>query len=786
MLKREIVPPPAHLFPPDEWRMVESLWTPEYSPRAETVFALANGYVGIRGTPDEGRPSLAAETLISGFHETWPIVHAEEAYGLARVGQSIINVPDATPVELFVDDEPLFLERARVHDYSRVLDMRTGVLERHLVWTTPSGKHVTVRSSRLVSLEHRHLAAICFEVVTDRATPVTIVSRVLNRADDGYGDTPSEVSADPRLGRRLEHRVLQGRLAHDVDGRMTLGYQATNSRMTLAIGVDHVIDAAFTHHVVSTVTPDRSETVVTADLPAGVPIRIVKYVAYQTSRTVAPRDLAARNDRTLDRAVEDGFESLLEGQRENLDRFWDRADVEVVDQRDPVRVQQAVRWNIFQLCQASWRCEQASIPAKGLTGAAYDGHYFWDTEAYVLPFLAYTQPRIARNLLRFRHSMLPKARDRAKVLDLRGALFPWRTINGDESSALYQAGTAQYHLNADIAYAIRRYVDVRGDVDFLGEIGAEILVETARTWEDLGFYSDDGSFHLHGVTGPDEYTTVVNDNAFTNLMARLNLNYAAFAVRLLEEQSPEEYAALCFTLDLRDDEVEAWERAAAAMYVPHDEARGVTPQDDSFLQRERWDLEGTPAERFPLLLHYHPLTIYRKQVLKQADVVMAMFLVGNEFSTEQKQRNFAYYDPLTTGDSSLSASIQSIVASEIGDEKAASRYFDFALLMDLADVAGNVSNGVHVASAAGAWMALVFGFGGVRDFDGRLTIDPHLPGRFDRLAFSLRFRDRQIRVTLAHDEETYAVDEGDPVDLTIHGELRRVAPGEPVVVRRRR
>ena len=378
--------------------------------------------------------------------------------------------------------------------------------------------------------------------------------------------------------------------------------------------------------------------------------------------------------------------------------------------------------------------------------------------------------------------MLPKARERARLLDLRGALFPWRTINGDEASALYQAGTAQYHLNADIAYAIRRYIDVRGDKDFLAEVGAEILVETARMWEDLGFYGEDGCFHLHGVTGPDEYTTVVNDNAFTNLMARVNLHYAASAVRGLEAESPELFAALRFELSLQPEEMDAWDRAADAMFIPHDEERDITPQDDSFLQRERWDLENTPPEKFPLLLHYHPLTIYRNQVLKQADVVMAMFLLGNEFTMEQKQRNFDYYDPLTTGDSSLSASIQSIVASEIGDDRAAARYFDFALLMDLADVAGNVSDGVHIASTAGAWMALVLGFGGVRDFDGRLTIDPHLPRTFDRLAFSLRFQDRQVRVALTHDEETYLVDEGEPLEVTVRGEAHELTPGAPVTL----
>jgi alpha,alpha-trehalose phosphorylase len=341
----------------------------------------------------------------------------------------------------------------------------------------------------------------------------------------------------------------------------------------------------------------------------------------------------------------------------------------VQDRRSPtiaVRAQQAIRWNLFQLAQATWRAEGSGVPAKGLTGGAYDGHYFWDTEAYVVPFLAYTQPRTARNLLRFRHSMLPKARDRAATLGQRGATFPWRTINGEEASAYYQAGTAQYHLNADIAYAIRRYVDVRGDDQFLVEAGSELLVETARMWEDLGFYGADGRFHIHGVTGPDEYTAVVNDNAYTNLMARLNLRYAASAVRRLEADHPAAFAALVAAVGLDPSEADAWDRAAGLMHVPYDDARGITPQDETFLDREVWDLEATPAEQFPLLLHFHPLSIYRRQVLKQADVVMAMFMLGNEFTRDLKRRNFEYYDALTTGDSSLSASIQSIVAGEIG------------------------------------------------------------------------------------------------------------------------
>jgi alpha,alpha-trehalose phosphorylase len=562
--------------------------------------------------------------------------------------------------------------------------------------------------------------------------------------------------------------------------RLVLGYQTVESGMTLGLAVDHVLEVPSALDVTLHPDADSSEFVLAVDAESDVPVRIAKYATYQTSRSIDATQLVERCRHTLDRIVGAGFESLVAAQRRCLDRFWDRADVTIEDTaRHPVRMQQAVRWNVFHLAQATWRAEGTGIPAKGLTGDAYDGHYFWDTETWVLPFLAYTQPRIARNLLRFRHSMLDKARHRAAELELRGALFPWRTIAGDEASAYHLAGTAQFHLNADIAYAIRRYVDVRGDIGFLVDTGAEILVETARMWMDLGFFGDDGCFHIHGVTGPDEYTAMVDDNAYTNLMARLNLRYAAATMRRLESEHGRECARIQGELTLDPSEPDEWERAAENMYVPHDPVRGITPQDATFLTHERWELSGEPTERFPLLLHHHPLTMYRRQVLKQADVVMAMFLLGNEFSAEQKRRNFEYYDPITTGDSSLSASIQSIVASEIGNEQAACAYLDLALLMDLADIAGNVSDGVHIASAAGGWMALVFGFGGVRDFDGQLTIDPRLPRRFRSLKFSLRFHDRQLRVRLSHEDESYSLDEGEPLEIIIRGRRHLVAVGTP-------
>src|SRR5689334_11035812 len=521
MLKRLLHVPPEHLYPADPWRLVEERYDETYFARAETGLALSNGYIGVRGTFDEAAPAASPGVLVNGFHETWPIVHAEEAFGLARTGQTLVQVPDATVLQLYVDDEPLFVPTARLRRYQRVLDMRGGTLDRDLVWATPAGRHVALRSRRLVSLEHRHLMAIEYQVVVqDASAPVVICSRIVNRQDAHRAEAGAGVAAaaDPRLSRRLRDRVLTCEVAREDGWRALLGYRTARSRMTLGVGVDHVVETELPHTVASSLDGDRGELVVTADARPGAPIRIVKSIAYHSSRSAAPEELVARCERTLDRAVSVGFQGLADAQRVQLDRFWDRADVRVTGP-GLVRTQQAIRWNLFQLAQATWRAEGSGVAAKGLTGSGYEGHFFWDTEVYLLAFLSCTWPRIARNLLRFRHSMLPQARRRARELGQRGAMFPWRTINGEEASAYYQAGTAQYHINADIAYAIRRYVHARGDDEFLVETGAEMLVESARLWEDIGFYADDGRFHIHGVTGPDEYTTVVNDNAYTNLMA---------------------------------------------------------------------------------------------------------------------------------------------------------------------------------------------------------------------------------------------------------------------------
>ncbi|HRA50234.1 glycosyl hydrolase family 65 protein [Actinotalea sp.] len=772
-------------FPVDPWRLTETMYGADDLGVTETLFAVGNGYLGLRGNVEEGRDSHSHGTFVNGFHETWPIRHAEEAFGFARVGQTIVNVPDAKVIRLYVDDEPLLLSVADLIDYSRSLDLAEGVLHRDLLWRTPSGTRVRVRSRRMVSFTQRHLAVLTYEVtLLDKAAPVAISSQVLNRQAglDEYRTKPTAGTiADPRKAEAFEGRVLLPELHWGGDGRAILGYRCASSGMTLAVAADHTIETENAYEEFTEVEEDYAKHVFRVRAEPGRPITITKTVAYHTSRTVPSRELSDRCRRTLDRVKTDGIEQQFADQASWLHHYWLRSDVEVEGQPE---AQQAIRWNLFQLAQAAARAEGNGISAKGVSASGYGGHYFWDTEVYVVPFFVYTSPLIARNALRFRYTMLPAAERRAQDLTQDGVLFPWRTINGEEASAYYAAGTAQYHIDADISFAVDKYVKASGDHDFMAREGVDILVGTARMWADLGFWRGYGedSFRIHGVTGPDEYTTVVNDNLYTNVMARFNLRCAAQTVLELEETRPEEHARMVARLGLRPQEVAEWVRAAEAMAILWDDNLGIHPQDAQFHEREVWDLPSTPADKRPLLLHYHPLVIYRFQVLKQADVVLALFLQGDQFTAEEKRADFEYYDPITTGDSTLSGVVQSIIAAEVGYHELALRYFWDGLFVDLADLHHNTADGVHVASTGGVWSALVHGFGGMRDHGGVLTFDPRLPASWPSLSFRIAVAGTRLLVSVRPESITFTVEVGERAQVVVRGVQVTVTSAEPVTV----
>ncbi|MEP6852523.1 MAG: glycosyl hydrolase family 65 protein [bacterium] len=744
---------PSH-FEIEPWQVRESSLDLDRLAQSESVFALSNGHVGVRGNLDEGDPYGIPGTYLNSFYEERPLPYAEAGYGYPEEGQTIVNVTNGKIIRLLVDDEPFDMRYGHVRRHERVLDLRAGLLYREVEWISPAGRAIMVRSTRLVSFTQRAILAINFEVeALDGKTRVVLQSELVANEEI---PTPSK---DPRVAAALESPLVSEE--HSVSTtRAVMIHRTRASRLRMAAGMDHVIYGADNVSAHTHGEPDWARTTVGTRLDPGERLGITKFVAYGWSSQRSVPALRDQVDAALSAALHAGWDEIVAEQRDYLDEFWDGADVEV--EGDPA-IQQAVRFALFHVLQAGARAEQRAITAKGLTGPGYDGHSFWDTELYAMPALTATYPRAAADAVVWRHSIMDLARERADTLNLKGVAFPWRTIRGQECSAYWPAGTAAFHINADIASAAMRLVQWTGDDAFEREHTLPILVETARLWMSLGYHGDDGRFHIDGVTGPDEYTAVVDDNTFTNLMAARNLTYAAQLARRWTKEAA--------ALDITALEPAEWEAAAGAMAVPYDAEREVYQQDRGSTDKEIWNFEKT-AERggYPLLLHSPYFDIYRKQVIKQADLMMAMHWCGDSFTLEEKGRAFAYYEPLTVRDSSLSACTQAIMAAEVGHLDLAHDYLTEAALLDLRDLAGNTRDGVHIAALAGTWLALVAGFGGMRDHGGRLTFAPRLPETLQRLTFAVRWRGTKVRVDIREHEATYSLDDdGSRLELAHHG-----------------
>ncbi|MBM0231570.1 glycoside hydrolase family 65 protein [Micromonospora sp. STR1_7] len=762
-------PPPAAGVVDDEtWRIRRTAGDLDRLGETESIFALGNGWVGWRGVLDEGTPCGMPGSYVNGFHERRELSYPEEGYAFPQASDTVVSAPNAALIRLWVDDEPLDLRTGTLRSHERVLDLRAGVLRRETEWISPTGRRVLVRSTRLVSLPRRPVAAVRYEVQPlDAPVELRVCSDLL------ANEKVPERSDDPRAASVLTEPLTgETHRADGLDG--VLVHRTERSGQRVAVAVSHLVDAPDTVAVTGDGTPDRVRLTVAGRLHPGERLRLTKFAAYECATVDGtPIDeLADLVAAEADAARADGFDALLTDQRAALDAAWQVADVQL--DGDP-ELQQAVRFAMFHLIQAGRPDGDRTISAKGLTGNGYDGHVLWDTESYVLPVLTYLAPAVARSALSWRHAHLPEARERAAELRLAGATFPWRTIGGRECSGYWPAGTAALHVNADIADAVLRYLAATDDQRFLAEAGLELLVETARMWHGFGHWSDAETFHLHGVTGPDEYAALVDDNLFTNLMARRNLRGAADAVERLPE--------LAGRLGVDRAEVTGWRAAADAMFIPYDRERGVHQQAAGFTEQPEWDFANTGEDDYPLLLHYPYLELYRKQVVKQADLVLAMQLCPGEFTADEKARNLAYYEPRTVRDSSLSAAPQAVLAAEVGHLDLAYDLFAESVLQDLEDLGDKTADGLHLASLAGAWLALVQGFGGLRDDRGVLSFDPRLPRRIERLAFSLRWRGHRLRVTLTPAEARYELPDSTSdveVELWHHGESLRVTGLAPV------
>jgi trehalose/maltose hydrolase-like predicted phosphorylase len=752
-------------FTVDPWCVREPQLRLDVLGQTESVFALSNGHIGLRGNLDEGEPHAIPGTYLNSYYESRPLPYAEAGYGYPEDGQTVVDVTNGKLLRLLVDDEPFDVRYGELVQHERMLDMRAGTLARTADWISPAGKRVRVRSTRLVSFAHRAVAAISYEVeAVDDDVRITVQSELVANEEQPH------LIGDPRVAAALDKPLVAVEQDVEQHGAL-LVHRTRSSELLMAAGMDHVVTAPGRVTEETDARPDWARTTVVCGLKPGEVLRIVKFLAYGWSsvRSVpAVRDQVAA---ALTSARYSGWDGLVAGQQAYLDDFWDGADVEV--DGDPP-AQQAVRFGLFHVLQAGARAERRAIPAKGLTGPGYDGHAFWDTEGFVLAALTATAPDAAVDVLRWRASTLDLARERAEQLGLAGAAFPWRTIRGQECSAYWPAGTAAFHVNAVIAFAAERYRLMTGDTSFEEDGGLEMLIETARLWMSLGHHDAHGDWHIDGVTGPDEYTAVVDDNVFTNLMAARNLKAAAAACA----RNPGRARGLGTTTE----ETASWRDAAKAVHIPYDSDLGVHPQSESFTRYGEWDF-AAGKDDYPLLMHAPYFQLYRKQVVKQADLVLAMHWCPEAFDEGQKARNVDYYERRTVRDSSLSACTQAVMCARTGHLDLAHDYLHEAGLVDLRDLHGNARDGLHLASMAGAWSALVDGFGGMSIEGTTFSVDPQLPDGMTRLAFRVHWHGMRVLVEVTGAEVRLELRDGPDaaMDVLVAGEPVRLTVEEPVV-----
>jgi alpha,alpha-trehalose phosphorylase len=755
-------------FPCEPWAVRELDLDLDLLGQTESIFALSNGHIGWRANLDEGEPHVLLGSYLNAFYEEIPLPYAETAYGYPEAGQTIVNLTDGKIIRLLVDDEPFDIRYGKLLSHERVLDLKAGVLRRTVEWESPAHRLIRIRSTRLVSLVHRALAAILYEVEpVDGPADFVVQSELV--ANEPVGDLSGR---DPRAV-AASASPLSPEFAGHEGRRAILIHSTKTSGLTVAAGMDHVVSGPRGSQVTSQSADDAARVTVTAHLARGQRLSLVKFVAYGWSSQRSTPALRSQIEGALATGLDHGWKGLADAQKKYLAEFWARADVELKGDPD---VQQAIRFAMFHVLQSAARAEQRAIPAKGLTGPGYDGHTFWDAETFVLPMLTYTVPGAAADILRWRSQILDMARKRATDLGFKGAAFPWRTIHGEECSGYWPASTAAFHINADIADGVLRYVSATNDMQFEETVGLELLVETARLWISVGHHERGGLFRIDGVTGPDEYSALADNNLYTNLMAQRNLVAAAEAVG--------RHPGVAKRLKVSPTEVKAWRRAADRMFIPYDKELKVHGQASDFTKHERWDFRRTKPDQYPLFLHFPYFDLYRKQVIKQADLVLAMHLRGDAFTQAQKARNFAYYEPLTVRDSSLSSCTQSIIAAEVGHLQLAHDYLGEAALMDLHDLEHNVRDGVHMGSLAGAWLAVVAGLGGMRHHGDVLGFAPRLPPGIQGLSFRLTFLDRLIKVTVGRRRANYTLVSGKPISFEHYGkELRltsRVSVARPI------
>lgn len=691
----------------------------------ETIFHLANGYMGVRGCISELGGQRGC--YINGFYDVMDMKQAEPLFGFKDNKQVMVNAIDVQNLQFMIDGKNLTLTKDMIIKQEQILAMDCGLTRRITNYNLGDGQELNVEEKRIIPFLEKYIFLIEYKIRTNFSCKLSIKVSISTDVQNSFKKNDPRASSDA-----FKPMVPQG-LNNYKDLRF-LSSKTTKSQLELC-AMQSVMSQ---YGDLKVFNRDESSTRIldslTYNMVTDEPITFTKKVVIVDSLRFS------NLEKSLYQIVHDteslSFCDFCENQISYMKTFWGNSNVDIQGDDE---LNRAISYNIFSLKMSASQDEFAHLGAKGLSGEGYEGHYFWDTEMYVQDLFTFTEGEKSKKLLDFRWNTLNQAKCNAKRMGhKKGALYPWRTINGTECSGFFPQGSAQYHINGAIAHAIILYYLVTEDSDFMLNKGLPMLLEICRLYLDVGnFY--DGKFMIHDVTGPDEYSALVSNNYYTNCCAKYDLEH----LLLLSEQ---------LNFKICNDEKRLFKKACSLMYLPYDRELGISKQDDNFLEKPLWDFANTPKTNYPLLLHYHPLVLYRHQVCKQADVVLAHCLYP-QYSTEQERLNsLDYYEKLTTHDSSLSKAIFSVASSRLGRIKNALDFFGSSAFLDLHNLQKNTADGIHTANMGGCYMALVHGFVSLQIFDDGIHISPALPKEWESISFSIAYRGNIFKILIGKEK----------------------------------
>lgn len=755
-------------FKVDPWKIIEEGFDPTYSRVSESVFSLGNESMGVRGFFDEGG---SVDSLRGSYNNgVYDMEYVGHSYcGIVEKSHFMIPSAEWLMMEIVLDGEKLDLGKILFRDFRRELDMRTGTLTRSFVWQTLSGKELRVTFLRFLDMVHRERA----------------YQRVTLEALNFSGEVQLVSGLSFRVTHEGRKTCFWGETRREIDGNLlSLQSRTTGSDQEVFAGA--IVDLS----ACEALLPDEKS------VQCGTTLHLVQGQAQQVDKRAVilfdgseGENLWKNGHRALEESKNVTLDQALEAQKAYWSGYWNVSDIQIEAAGDDPQTiaavaaeQQGIRFCSFQLAQTyNGGSMRHNIGAKGLTGEAYNGHAFWDTEACCLPFYLFTNPAAAKDLLLYRYNTLPMALERAKMLDCRGACYPIATLNGDEACTLWQHASLQLQPSTAVAYGIWHYVHVTGDAEFLWTYGAEILLQIARFQESrVGQSNQSKKYGFYGVMGPDEFHMMVNNNVYTNYMGMRTLLYASEVLTNMKLQRPDAYSVLCEKTGFREDELSHWQDIAANMCLPQTES-GLYEQHDGYFDLPHTDIHAIPVSEFPLYDHWSYDRIYRTDMIKQPDVLMMLYLYNSSFTEEVKRVNYDFYEPRTIHESSLSPAIHSILAAELGKMDEAVSFFGYATRLDLDNYNRNTREGLHTTSIAMAWANIVYGFAGLRSDGEMLRFAPQMPDRWKKLSFSITYRGSILRVRMEIGKTSFCVHEGAPVQLRIYNKIVTLGHEELIV-----